>query len=52
MSCPFTLWDFYAAAAMAGVSVNMEHAELAADWAAKCADAMLEERIKRMEAES
>ena len=47
-----TLWDYYAAAALAGVSVNVEHAELAADWAARCADAMIEERAKRTEAES
>ena len=46
------LWDYYAAAALAGVSVNVEHAELAADWAARCADAMIAERAKRMEAES
>ena len=47
-----TLWDYYAAAALAGVSVNVEHAELAAEEAARCADAMLEERAKRTEAES
>ena len=38
-----TLWDYYAAAALTGVSVNE---------AARCVDAMLEERAKRTEAES
>lgn len=43
------IWDYYAAAALAGVSADPEFTADRARWAAEQADAMLAERAKRME---
>ena len=43
-----TLWDYYAAAALAGASADPQFGGRQAQWAAEMADDMIAERAKRL----